>query len=135
MDRDTEAAYAAGLFDGEGSVTLTRNHPLRWPSPQVSVASNDREVLEWLKGRFGGVITTKKPRLSTHSISFDWKLTDRRALAFLRLISPYLLIYRKQRRVELLLTDYIACTPRNGRYSPEMAARKEELVRQFHSLP
>jgi hypothetical protein len=135
MECDFDAAYAAGLFDGEGSVTLTRNHPLRWPSPQVSVASNDREVLEWLQARFGGVITTEKPRLPTPSISFDWKLTDRKALAFLGLIRPYLLIHRKQRRVELLLTDYLACTPRNGRYSPEMAARKQELVRQFHSLP
>jgi hypothetical protein len=105
MECDFDAAYAAGPFDGEGSVTLTRNHPLRWPSPQVPVASNDREVLEWLQARFGGVITTKKPRLPTHSVSFDWKLTDRKALAFLGLIRPYLLIHRKQRRVELLLTD------------------------------
>jgi hypothetical protein len=29
MECDFDAAYAAGLFDGEGSVTLTRNHPLR----------------------------------------------------------------------------------------------------------
>jgi hypothetical protein len=90
MECDFDAAYAAGPFDGEGSVTLTRNHPLRWPSPQVPVASNDREVLEWLQARFGGVITTKKPRLPTHSVSFDWKLTDRKALAFLGLIRPYL---------------------------------------------
>jgi hypothetical protein len=135
MERDIEAAYAAGLFDGEGSLTLTRNHPARWPSPQVSVASNDHEVLDWLRARFGGVITTKKPRQPTHAISFDWKLTDRRALAFLRSIRPYLQIHRKQRRADLLLTDYLACTPRNGRYSPAMATRKQELIRRFHSLP
>ena len=46
---DTEAAYAAGILDGEGSICFSRNHTSRWPSPIVSVASTDREVLEWLQ--------------------------------------------------------------------------------------
>ena len=45
MVSDVEAAYAAGILDGEGSISVTRNHTDRWPSPQVSVASTDRELL------------------------------------------------------------------------------------------
>ena len=45
MSTNLDKAYAAGLFDGEGSVTLTRTRRIREPSPQVAVASNDREVL------------------------------------------------------------------------------------------
>jgi hypothetical protein len=132
---DTELAHAAGLFDGEGSISLVRQNNNRSHSPQVAVASNDYEVLEWLQNRFGGSIVTKQPRKSTHSVSYDWRLTDRRALLFLQLIRPYLVIERKIRRIDLLLNDYVACTPRNGRYTHEMAERKQALIETFFSLP
>ena len=56
MPIETALAYTAGLFDGEGSITLTRTKRTRFRSPQVSVASCDREVLEWLRITFGGSI-------------------------------------------------------------------------------
>ncbi len=132
---DTEIAYAAGLFDGEGSISLVCQRRSRSHSPQVAVASNDHEVLAWLQKRWGGSIVTKQPRKTTHSVSYDWRLTDRRALTFLRVIRPFLVIERKIRRIDLLLSDYIDCTPRNGRYTKEMAERKQALVETFFSLP
>ena len=132
---DTELAYAAGLFDGEGSISLVRQKNNRSHSPQVSVASNDHEVLAWFQNHFGGSIVTKQPRKSTHSVSYDWRLTDRRALTFLKLIRPYLVIERKIRRIDLLLNEYLDCTPRNGRYTQEMAERKQALIETFFSLP
>ncbi len=135
MVGDVEAAYTAGIVDGEGSISLTRSKKNRWPSPQVAVASNDKELLLWLRERYGGSIVTKQPRQPTHSISFDWKLTDRSALRFLQLIRPYLIIQRKIRRVDLLLRAYRECTPRNGRYTPEMLEQKKALIAEFASLP
>lgn len=128
-------AYAAGLFDGEGSVSLVRQRNNRSHSPQVAVASVDYEVVLWFRKHFGGSIVTKQPRKSSHSVSYDWRLTDRRALDFLKLIRPYLVIERKIRRIDLLLNDYIECTPRNGRYTKEMAERKQALKETFFSLP
>ncbi|RPI32542.1 MAG: hypothetical protein EHM70_08685 [Chloroflexota bacterium] len=135
MVSDAEAAYTAGIIDGEGSVSLTRNRKFRWPSPQVSVASNDRELLEWLRHLFGGTIVVKQPRKPAHSLSFEWKLTDRRALCFLQIVRPYLVIQRKIQRTDLLLDAYLECTPRNGRYTPEMVEKKQKLIEQFTSLP
>ncbi len=132
---DTEAAYAAGILDGEGSIYLARIHASRWPSPTVSVASTDRELLEWLCTRVGGTIIQKRIYQPQHSRSFDWKLTDRRALSFLEIVRPFLVIQRKIERADLLLNDYLSCTPRNGRYTIEMAARKRELIERFSSLP
>jgi len=132
---DIEAAYAAGIVDGEGSIQFTRNRKSRWPSPTVSVASTDRELLEWLRSRIGGAIIQKRTYKPQHSSSFDWKLTDRRALQFLEFVRPFLVIRRKIDRCDLLLAEYMACTPRNGRYSSEMAARKRELIERFASLP
>jgi hypothetical protein len=132
---DIEAAYAAGIVDGEGSIQFSRNRRPRWPSPIVSVASTDRELLEWLRARVGGTIIQKRTYQSHHSRSYDWKLTDRRALRFLEIVRPFLVIRRKTARCDLLLSEYEACTPRNGRYTEEMAARKRELIERFASLP
>ncbi|HSV85278.1 MAG TPA: hypothetical protein VLH85_01800 [Levilinea sp.] len=135
MISEIEASYTAGIIDGEGSIALTRNHSERWPSPQVSVASTDRELLDWLRCRYGGSITIKQPRQPQHSLSFDWKLTDRRALHLLQIVRPYLVIERKIRRCDLLLFAYLDCTPRNGRYSQEMLKKKQSFLEQFASLP
>lgn len=132
---DTEAAYAAGIVDGEGSIYFSRNHKTRWPSPIVSVASTDRELLEWLRARVGGTIIQKRTYQPQHARSYDWKLTDRRALEFLKLVQPFLVIQRKQVRCEMLLTKYLECTPRNGRYTAAMTARKQDLIERFSSLP
>jgi hypothetical protein len=132
---DTEAAYAAGILDGEGSIYFSRNRTSRWPSPIVSVASTDRELLEWLPARLGGSIVQKRTYQPQHALSYDWKLTDRRALEFLKIVRPYLVIKRKMVRCDLLLAEYLACTPRNGRYTSEMVARKRDLIERFSSLP
>ncbi len=132
---NVEAAYAAGIIDGEGSIYFSRNHMGRWPSPIVSVASTDRELVEWLRSRVGGSIVHKKTYQPHHTPSYDWKLTDRKALRFLEIIRPYLVIERKIARCDLLLNEYLACTPRNGRYSIEMVARKQNLIERFASLP
>ena len=135
MVSDTEIAYSAGMLDGEGSIALTRNHPSRWPSPQVSVSTTDAEVLEWLKQRFGGVIVHKRTYAPHHKAAYDWKLTDRKALAFLTQVRQFLVIERKIQKCDLLLGEYVACTPRNGRYTPEMARKKQALIDKFASLP
>ncbi len=127
---DTEAAYAAGIVDGEGSIYFSRNRKSRWPSPVVSVASTDRELLEWLRSRVGGSIIEKRTYQPHHARSYDWKLTDRRALDFLKIVHPFLVIRRKIMRCDILLMEYIACTPHNGRYTSEMAIRKRDL-RQY----
>jgi len=132
---DTEAAYAAGILDGEDSIQFARQRKLRWPSPIVSVCSTDRELLEWFRSRLGGSIIQKRPRKPNHSTAYDWKLADRRAIEFLRIVRPFLVIHRKIARCELLLTEYLPCTPRNGRYTTEIANKKRELIERFSSLP
>jgi len=132
---ETELAYAAGIVDGEGSVCLIRSRPGRFPSPQVSVCSTDRELVDWFKERFGGTIVCKKRRFAHHSDAYDWKLIDRNALRFLSMVRPYLTLNRKFARVALLLDTYLDATPRNGRYDEETMKRKQELIDKFASLP
>jgi len=43
--KQTEAAYVAGIIDGEGSIMLTRNHSGEFRRPFISIASTDKELL------------------------------------------------------------------------------------------
>ncbi|MBT2687472.1 LAGLIDADG family homing endonuclease [Bacillus sp. ISL-47] len=43
-----EAAYIAGIIDGEGTITLTRMHASEHRRPCITIASTDMELLAFL---------------------------------------------------------------------------------------
>lgn len=132
--QDVEKAYWAGILDGEGSILFTKISSGRWPAPVLSVTSTDRELLEWLRAKFGGSISTKKKYKEHWSQAYDWKITYNAAIKALEYAYPYLQIKRKQIKAKMLLDNYYQCTPRNGKYSQEMTLAKENLISQFQSL-
>jgi hypothetical protein len=44
----TNAAYLAGLVDGEGSISLTRLHHGQNRQLALSISSTERAILEWV---------------------------------------------------------------------------------------
>lgn len=129
-----ERSYWAGILDGEGSILLTRMNPNKLPSPVISVTSTDRELLEWLKEKLGGTISTKKKYKDHWSQAYDWKITYSSAMKALEYAYPYLQIKRKKEKAKLLLNRYYLCTPKNGKYSEEMAKAKQQLILDFKNL-
>ena len=122
-----QSAYLAGLIDGEGTITLTRMHPRETRRLVVSISNNDASLLAFVKGEIGaGKITTKRTYSERHARSFTYQITSRQALDLLRQIAPYLKTY-KAKRARLALTSYLPLTPRNGRYTPALAASRREF--------
>jgi hypothetical protein len=122
-----QAAYLAGLVDGEGTITLTRVHRHENRRLVVSISNNDMSLLKVVKTNVGaGKITTKKARSERHARSFAYQISSRQALDLLRQISSYLITY-KAKRAKMVLDDYLRLTPRNGRYTPEIAASRQEF--------
>ncbi len=121
----TDAAYIAGIVDGEGTVTLTRVHSGEERRLVISVSNNDLALLRYLKTTFGaGKITSKRPNLPHHAPAYAFQISGRQALAVLHQIAPYLKSY-KARRAKLILGSYVALTPRNGKYSAtQLEARR-----------
>lgn len=130
-----EKAYIAGLFDGEGSITLSRNHANQHRSPVVSVSNNFRELLDPLIELYGGCLVNKPARKETHQHSFDWRITNRRTLPFLRDILPYMRHPEKLRRAMLILSEYLDVTPRNGKYTPEILIKRKDFEYRFFCIP
>ena len=122
-----EAAYLAGLIDGEGTITLTRVHRGENRRLVVSVSNNDRCLLDFVRTSIGaGRITNKRTYSARHAPSFAYQISSRQALDLLRHVVPYLKTYRAK-RASLALSEYLRLTPRNGRYRPAVAASRREF--------
>jgi hypothetical protein len=130
MLSSTDAAYIAGLIDGEGTVTLTRKHRNENRQLCVSISSTERPMLEFVKRSTGfGKITNKRTSKSIHSPSYTYAVYNRQALDLLRDLLPWLKSY-KRNRAELILQDYVRLTPRNGKYTKELRNHRQDFVRQ-----
>ena len=124
--KETEKAYLAGIVDGEGTVTLMKHHKNETPTPCVSVANNNLNLLNWIKIRLGGVIVSKKKRLIHHNDSYVWSVRQDRAIRLLGEIKKYLIIKKPQ--ADLIVNKYKSVTHRAGKYTPGMLKNKMLLV-------
>jgi hypothetical protein len=130
----TDAAYIAGLIDGEGTVTLTQEHRNENRRLVVSVSNNELEILTYLRHTIGaGRITNKRTYRSEHSPSYAYKIINRQALALLEQIAPFLRSYKSE-RASLILNHYTNLTPRNGKYSTEAKIAREQFEQTLLKL-
>ncbi len=84
--RKADAAYFAGFFDGEGSITMSLNKG-KYLRLEVAVSQNTQDVL-WMHVRaFRGNIYQGQRCL-------QWKLHGAEAVAFLRTVLPFLIVKR-----------------------------------------
>ena len=123
-----DAAYIAGIIDGEGTVTLSRKHKGDNPQLVISIANTDYGLLDYMLTCIGtGKITRKRTVRSHHTPSATYAIENRQALDLLEQVFPYLRTYKKE-RARLILKYYIKLTPRNGKYTEELATERQEFV-------
>ncbi|WP_127761993.1 LAGLIDADG family homing endonuclease [Peribacillus asahii] len=131
-----EAAYIAGIIDGEGSITLTRMHEGEHRRPCITVASTDKELLIYLQSLTGGTINNKKNyKPDRHKDSFTLTIKKKENVMFiLKHISPYLRVDKKRKRSLWILEHYEKVTLRNGKYSPELLKAKLSFEELFFQI-
>lgn len=98
---EVDAAYIAGLFDGEGTVTYKkyrekkkdRQGNTRYANAwriSMEIAMTDQSVLIWLHQVLGTGTLNKKPRDKTgHKMQYRWRCTFRDAYYVCLLIWPF----------------------------------------------
>ena len=129
-----EAAYLAGLIDGEGTVTLSRKHAGDMRQLVVSISNAELPILEFALLTIGaGKLTRKATTKANHSPSYTYAVWNRHALALLAQIEPYMTSYKRQ-RARVVLADYVRLTPRNGKYTEYMRAEREAFENLVLSL-
>lgn len=132
---ETIHAYTAGLLDGEGSITLSRQHRNEFRSPVVSICNTDTNLIQFLEHHYGGTVVKKKKYKPHHLQSYTWSITYKYAIDFLKLIFPYILHEEKRRRACLIIDKYDSVTVRNGRYNPKQFKDKMDFELEFFSHP
>lgn len=129
-----DAAYIAGILDGEGTISLSRRHRTDNRQLVISIASTERKLLEYIQQAVGaGRITRKRTISSKHSPSGAYVIDNRQALSLLEQVAAYLRTY-KAKRAELVLRDYLRLTPRNGKYSRTQQRERETFIYEFFQL-
>jgi hypothetical protein len=129
-----DAAYIAGLIDGEGTVTLSRRHRSENHQLVISISNTEHPLIEYVLNSVGaGKITGNKTYQSHHTASYTYTIFNRQALALPNQTFPYLKTY-KAKRSDIILRDYIRLTPRNGYYSPEIKKARTDFEHKIMKI-
>lgn len=121
MQKSTDLAYLAGIIDGEGTITLTKNNRSdAFRRIDVSVANTDRALIDWLKAEFGGKVRTRASRKSHWKTGYEWRVGADQALRLLKRIRRYLRI--KRPRADLICARWAEVT--RQRYTESERAAK-----------
>lgn len=131
---ETEAAYLAGVVDGEGTITLTRRNAYKNRYLVLTISNNELPLLEYVAKVTGvGKITRKNVHSIKHAVGYTYQASSRQALDLIEVIFPFLKTYKKKRAV-LALKQYLKLTPRNGKYSQGLLKKRNEFVDIFLSI-
>lgn len=148
-DRNTEAAYAAGLFDGEGCVLIAyprsgNKSRRRYHRLDVSVSNTDIRALVWLKEHFEGRIN-KLSRFGRSRDAWQWRANDGTAETFLQTILPFVIIKREQVEIAIAFRQTIRHEPgarrvKGGAWEPKLLinsaleAQREQMRTELSAL-
>lgn len=93
-----QIAYAAGLFDGEGTLVIALEKPQRTYRLQVTITNTNKDVIEYTKKLFNGFITTR-PQKGVRKTAYKWVGSAWVGCDFLEAVYPYLIVKKEQAKL------------------------------------
>ncbi len=95
--RDIDIAYAAGFFDGEGCISISKNGAV-----DIRITNTAKNVLVKFQNLFGGTIGNRTQKVNKTQYAFC--LYGESAIDFINLLKPYLV--EKLPQAETILEYY-----------------------------
>lgn len=112
-DNDFDA-YAAGLIDGEGSITISRTSMREYTNYQlalgVEMSVKALTVLNAMHDHYGGTMNINRQRTGAHSSTVAWRMHGETAACLLYQLLPYMVLKRQQ--AEIVQTLFMASDKR-----------------------
>lgn len=158
MATTEEIIYTAGLFDGEGSIVIGCSKPIKKDgtprlnsdgtikvSPsywlQVGVTNTDYKLLGWLKGLYGGHISTSTHQSEGRSRDKynrrkcgHWRVMSQEGAFFLRMLYPYLRVKADQALVAIEFAEMMKAHPMGKKLQSEDVQLRESYKVKLQKL-
>ena len=124
MIRESDAAYIAGLFDGEGSIDFTKRKEKKRSGTyncrrvSMEVTMTDQSVIRWIHEVLGVGTVVKKPRKglrkngTKYLMQYRWRCTFRDAYYVCRVLWPY--AHTKLPKIQQVIEHYSQEKVMNG---------------------
>src|SRR5579859_700484 len=133
---ETDWAYAAGFVDGEGCIAVVRSFAPRrgryYYGVNVVVSNNERAVLDWMQGTWGGwVVAVRSASRGNARSAWTWRLATTGARPFLTGIQDYLRIKARQCENALEMVELLARSRRTLGRQPLPVAWLDEQERHY----
>lgn len=132
---DTDAAYLAGIVDGEGSIMAysEHRHNRQYSSviARLVISNTDKPLLVWLTYLLqDGRIEERKPH-NRERTQYTLRLSGLRCAPAIRVMLPYLRIKQPQALLVLELIGLQSHSTGHAKYQPE---RQLEIERELREL-
>lgn len=123
-----DAAYIAGILDGEGSISLGRTKDGKRYTPSVTIVNGKVALMRYLVETtgLGHVIRRDRQDLPNARISYQWQLRLDEVIPFLSQVTPHLRL--KQQQATLLMAYMAARSQKPANWSEYRAWIRRSLL-------
>lgn len=139
MTTPIQWAYLAGFYDGEGTITTTKQQRadgVSYYQLRFVISNTSYEVLKSLQEQFGGSIHGHKPTNTKHRKFFQWYMSSvEKTVPVLKGMLPYLRY--KTQEIELALEFFkrIRQSNQGTKLTPQELMARIDLINKIRSLP
>lgn len=134
-----QLAYIAGFFDGEGTVCITKTKSRYEKGKDTQyimiarVVGTKKEVIQLHYDLFSPHRTIRSYNYRKDFMAYDWSVTSKNALEFLKIIEPYIILKKKQFRLGIEFQERKNSNINNyakGKYLEDTEIKWREEYRQ-----
>lgn len=99
---DLDAAYVAGLMDGDGCYGIYDHPDMQQKNPHIQLAMTDKDVVTWVAKLIQRKVTYREPGPGRKPV-YALQLSSTPAVNFAREVYPYMRLKRKRDIVKKML--------------------------------
>ncbi len=137
MIKETDLAYAAGVIDSDGCISICNemrnDRPHSYHRLNVRVCTIDTRLLNWFKITFGGNTYLQNKPHGNRKACYAWQKRDNPAAEFLTAILPYLIYKQDQAKVALQFREYKE-NHKTDRFTSISIVKEESYASQLKAL-
>ena len=132
-------AYCAGLFDGEGCVSIVNDKSQGWNSWRLMIQMNSTSVSSLNKmigmfgGRYGEQKRTLNNNLTPRFVAYHWALNGAKAYEALKKMRPFLVEKKAQADIAMKFFIYQKHTTDKSGLPASVIRKREDFLKRLKS--